>query len=35
MKKQSDTSLESIFNDVTGFHDHEMLADKFVDVFMS
>lgn len=35
MKKQSDTSLESIFNHVTGFHDHEMLADKFVDVFMN
>ncbi|HBC97153.1 MAG TPA: ABC transporter, partial [Clostridium sp.] len=35
MSKQSDTSLESIFNDVTGFHDHEALARKFTDVFMS
>lgn len=35
MKKQSDTSLESIFNDVTGFHDHEQLANKFITAFMS
>jgi ABC-2 type transport system ATP-binding protein len=35
MKKQSDTSLESIFNDVTGFHNHEMLANMFVEAFMS
>ena len=35
MQKQSDTSLESIFNDVTGFHDHELLANKFITAFMS
>ncbi|WP_326909540.1 ABC transporter ATP-binding protein [Sedimentibacter sp. MB31-C6] len=35
MKKQTDSSLESIFNDVTGFYDHEELANKFVSVFMS
>ncbi|MGD9568307.1 MAG: ABC transporter ATP-binding protein [Sedimentibacter sp.] len=35
MQKQSDTSLESIFNDVTGFHDHEQLANKFITAFMS
>lgn len=35
MEKQSDSSLESIFNDVTGFHDHEELANKFVSAFMS
>lgn len=35
MQKQSDTSLESIFNDVTGFHDHEQLADAFISAFMS
>lgn len=35
MKKQSDASLESIFNDVTGFHDHEALARKFTDAFMN
>lgn len=34
-EKQSDSSLESIFNDVTGFHDHEQLAKRFVDAFMS
>lgn len=34
MKKQSDTSLESIFNDVTGFHDHEQLANRFITAFM-
>ncbi len=35
MQKQSDASLESIFNDVTGFHDHEQLANKFISAFMS
>ncbi|MDD2397821.1 MAG: ABC transporter ATP-binding protein [Tissierellia bacterium] len=35
MSRQSDSSLESIFNDVTGFHDHEALAKKFTDAFMS
>jgi len=35
MKKQSDSSLESIFNDITGFHDHEELANQFVTAFMS
>ena len=35
MQKQSDTSLESIFNDVTGFHDHQQLADRFVSAYMS
>lgn len=34
-EKQSDSSLESIFNDVTGFHDHEQLANKFISAFMS
>ncbi len=34
-EKQSDSSLESIFNDVTGFHDHELLANKFISAFMS
>lgn len=34
-EKQSDSTLESIFNDVTGFHDHEMLANKFISAFMS
>lgn len=34
-EKQSDSTLESIFNDVTGFHDHEMLANKFISTFMS
>lgn len=33
--KQSDSSLESIFNDVTGFHDHDKLANKFIDAFLS
>ncbi|HAS90708.1 MAG TPA: ABC transporter ATP-binding protein [Sedimentibacter sp.] len=35
MSMQSDSSLESIFNYVTGFHDYEMLAKKYTDVFMS
>ncbi len=35
ISKQSDSSLESIFNDVTGFHDHEDLARRFIDAFMS
>ena len=35
MSKQSDSSLESIFNYVTGFHDHEALAKKVIDAFMS
>ena len=35
MSRQSDSSLESLFNDVTGFHDHEALAKKFTDAFMS
>jgi ABC-2 type transport system ATP-binding protein len=35
MSMQSDSSLESIFNYVTGFHDYEVLAKKFTDVFMS
>lgn len=34
-EKQSDYTLESIFNDVTGFHDHEQLANKFISAFMS
>lgn len=34
-EKQSDSTLESIFNDVTGFHDHEMLANKFISAFMN
>lgn len=34
-EKQSDSTLESVFNDVTGFHDHEMLANKFISAFMS
>lgn len=34
-EKQSDSTLESIFNDVTGFHDHEQLANKFISAFMS
>lgn len=34
-EKQSDSTLESIFNDVTGFHDHEQLANKFISVFMN
>lgn len=34
-EKQSDSTLESIFNDVTGFHDHEMLVNKFISAFMS
>lgn len=33
--RQSDSSLESIFNDVTGFHDHDKLANKFIDAFLS
>lgn len=35
MNRQSDSSLETIFNDVTGFHDHEELANRFVSVFMN
>ena len=35
MSRQSDSSLESLFNDVTGFHDHEALSKKFTDAFMS
>ena len=35
MSKQSDSSLESIFNYVTGFHDHEALAKRFINAFMS
>ncbi len=35
MNKQTDSSLEAIFNDVTGFHDHEELAKRFVSAFMS
>ena len=35
MSRQSDSSLEAIFNDVTGFHDHEALAKRFTDAFMS
>lgn len=35
MSMQSDSSLESIFNYVTGFHDYEVLAKKYTDVFMS
>lgn len=35
MKKQTDSSLELIFNDVTGFHDHEQLANKFIAAYMS
>lgn len=34
-KQQMDSSLETIFNDVTGFHEHEELAKKYVSVFMS
>ena len=33
--QQTDSSLETIFNDVTGFHEHEELAKKYVSVFMS
>ena len=33
--RQSDSSLESIFNDVIGFHDHDKLANKFIDAFLS
>lgn len=35
MSRQTDSSLEAIFNDVTGFHDHESLAKRFTDAFMS
>jgi ABC-2 type transport system ATP-binding protein len=35
MSMQSDSSLESIFNYVTGFHDYQVLAKKFTDVFMN
>ncbi|HHZ01683.1 MAG TPA: ABC transporter ATP-binding protein [Tissierellia bacterium] len=35
MSKQTDASLESIFNEVTGFHDHEVLAQKYIDAFLS
>lgn len=35
MKKQSDSSLESIFNDVTGFNNHEELAKRFISAFVS
>lgn len=35
MNKQSDSSLEAIFNDVTGFHDHEELANRFISAFMN
>lgn len=35
MNKQTDSSLEAIFNDVTGFHDHEELAKRFVSAFMN
>jgi len=34
-RKQSDSSLEDIFNDVTGFHGHEELANRFISAFMS
>lgn len=34
MQRQSDTSLETIFNDVTGFHNHEQLAGRFISAFM-
>lgn len=35
MKKQSDSSLESIFNSVTGFSEHRELADRFISAFIS
>lgn len=35
MQKQTDSSLESIFNDMTGFHNHVQLAERFVSAFMS
>lgn len=35
MSMQSDSSLESIFNYVTGFHDYQVLAKKFTGVFMN
>lgn len=35
MRKQSESSLESVFNDVTGFHGHQQLADRFISAFMS
>ncbi len=34
-EKQSDSTLETIFNEVTGFHDHTELADRFITAFMS
>lgn len=34
-KQQMNSSLETIFNDVTGFHEYEELAKKYVSVFMS
>lgn len=33
MKKQADSSLELIFNDITGFHEHEELANRFISAF--
>ncbi len=35
MQKQTDSSLESIFNDMTGFHNHVQLAERFVSAFIS
>jgi len=34
-KKRSDSTLETIFNEVTGFNDHKELADRFIESFMS
>lgn len=35
MQKQTDSSLESVFNDMTGFHNHVQLAERFVSAFMN
>ena len=34
-KKRSDSTLETIFNEITGFNDHKELADRFITSFMS
>lgn len=34
-KKQADSTLETVFNEVTGFHDHTKLAEKFISAFIS
>lgn len=35
VRKEQTATLESIFNDITGFHDHEKLANRFISAFMS